>query len=246
MPQSFYARLKQYYIKIGAVLRGEADAASIFPNTTDVGISRENVYVEFLKMHLPSSCNVSLGGFLFNLEGKESNQIDVIVTNDVAPQFNFHNRDGSGKTFACIEGCVAVASIKSNLNSGELRDSLQNLASIPDKKSLDGRVVFLLNVPDYDEWPFKVIYASNGVSIDTALKTVTEFYDSNPHIPYWKRPNIIHVAGKYNIVRVGKEGGKMRDGTELPAHAFIAQSDSTDVYALSYATVHIQQNAVMV
>jgi hypothetical protein len=116
MPQSFYARLKQYYIKIGAVLRGEADAASIFPNTTDVGISRENVYVEFLKMHLP----------------------------------------------------------------------------------------------------------------------------------YWKRPNIIHVAGKYNIVRVGKEGGKMRDGTELPAHAFIAQSDSTDVYALSYATVHIQQNAVMV
>ena len=69
MPKNFYDRLRDYYGKVAEVLRGEADAASIFPNTTDVGMSREKVYVQFLIQHAPSKCNVFLGGFLFDEEG---------------------------------------------------------------------------------------------------------------------------------------------------------------------------------
>src|SRR4051812_24133567 len=120
MAKHFYDRLKKYFSEVGAVLRGEADSASIFPNSTDKGMSREKVYAEFLRTHLPSICNVSFGGFLFNLSGAESKQIDVIVTTDSCPQYNLHNRDGQGKSFSCIEGALAVVSIKSNLDSKEL------------------------------------------------------------------------------------------------------------------------------
>lgn len=40
MSQPFFVRLKDYYQKIGTVLRGEAEAANIFPNPTDIGITR--------------------------------------------------------------------------------------------------------------------------------------------------------------------------------------------------------------
>ena len=77
MSRPFFERLKKYYSDIGKVLRGEADAASIFPNTTDIGMSRERVYAEMLRLHLPSSCNVTLGGYLFDQDGNESSQIKV-------------------------------------------------------------------------------------------------------------------------------------------------------------------------
>jgi hypothetical protein len=32
MPQPIYSRLHNYYTKVAAVLRGEADAASVFSN----------------------------------------------------------------------------------------------------------------------------------------------------------------------------------------------------------------------
>lgn len=99
MAGPFFERLRAYYLDVAAVLRGEAKAASIFPNSTDVGISRERIYAEFLRQHAPSKCNVFYGGFLFGEDGSESNQLDVIVTTDTTPRYNLHNSDGSGKSF---------------------------------------------------------------------------------------------------------------------------------------------------
>ena len=70
------------------------------------------------------------------MDGQESKQIDVIVTADVCPQFNFLNRDGQGPTFSCVDGTLAVASLKSNLDSTQLYNALDNLASIPPKLPL--------------------------------------------------------------------------------------------------------------
>ena len=80
MPKDFYTRLRSYYKKVGEVLRGDADAASIFPNTSEIGIARELVYAEFLRNHAPSKCNVFLGGFLFHLDGTESKQLENRVS----------------------------------------------------------------------------------------------------------------------------------------------------------------------
>jgi len=229
MPEPFYDRLNDYFAHVGSVLRGEADLASIFPNSTDIGISRERIYADFLQTHLPSSCNVQFGGFLFNLDGLESKQIDVIVTADVCPQFNFSNRDGRGKTFSCVDGALAVASLKSNLDSAQLFDALDNLASIPAKTPLDARVMPYLQLPDYPIWPFKIIYAPKGISLGTLSESLLNYYFEHPDIAQTHRPNLIHVAGQGCIIRQG---------------AWRVAWDATDVTGLLYAITNIQSVVV--
>src|SRR5688500_18060979 len=99
MPDNCLDQLRNYYLAVAKILRGEADAASVFPNTTDIGMSRERVYKEFLKQHAPSKCNVFLGGYLFDEDGAASKQLDVIITTDTTPRFDLHNKDGAGKHF---------------------------------------------------------------------------------------------------------------------------------------------------
>ena len=203
MPDNFFIRLREYYLKVAAVLRGEADSASIFPNSTDVGQSREKIYAEFLRLHAPSKCNVFLGGFLFDHEnGNESKQLDIIVTTDTTPRFNLHNRDGSGKSFSPVEGTLGIVSSKSMLNKDELEDALSGIASIPLMFSLEGRVSFTVEIMNYEDWPYKVIYATDGINGETLISHLTAFYEKHPEIPIHRRPNLIHVAGKYIIVRV--------------------------------------------
>ena len=44
MAKDIFVGLKKYYEDVGAVLRGEASAASVFPNGSDVGaFSRANI-----------------------------------------------------------------------------------------------------------------------------------------------------------------------------------------------------------
>lgn len=199
MTREFYRRLKNYYNEVGSVLRNKSSISSIFPNTTDIGLSREGIYAEFLKSHLPNNCHVFFGGFLFNMEGTESNQIDLFVASDSSLQFNFADQGCQRKMFACIDGTLAVASLKSNLDSSNLEDALNNLASIPDKKPLEQRANPLITIPNYDDWPYKIIFAPNGVSLDTLTSSLNKFYEDNPSIPLIKRPNLIHVAGSITL-----------------------------------------------
>ncbi|MBN1364421.1 MAG: hypothetical protein JW976_06425 [Syntrophaceae bacterium] len=240
MTKPFYNRLNNYFSQIGKVLKGEADSASIFQNTTDVGVSREKVYANILKLHLPTCCNVDLGGFVFDLDGNESKQIDIIICNEQTIRFNFFNTDGSGKSFSCIDGCIGVVSVKSNLNSNELIDSLNNFASLPDKCPLEGRNNPLIVINDYEEWPFKIIFASAGITPETSLSTINTFYLEHPEIPLYKRPNIIHVAGKYLIIRVGKEGGQTSNGTLLPPNSFFCQTVFPDEFGIPFVISRIQ------
>jgi len=183
MPAPFFKRLKHYYADVASVLRGETSAVSVFPNTTDIGTSREHVYRRFLKHHLPSACNVMLGGFLFNQQGEDSGQIDVIVTVEDCPQFNFTNPDGNGKSFSCVDGTLAVASVKSRLDSKELRSALDNLASIPQHKSDYDWPSLGIENPFYENWPYKVIFATDGISEESLKRTLTEFYTENAVVP---------------------------------------------------------------
>lgn len=245
MTKPFFIRLKEYYTQVGKVLRGEANAASILPNTTDIGISRERIYMEMLKQHAPSSCNISLGGFLFDQKGNESKQLDIIVTNESSLQFNFHNPDGSGKSFACVDGCIAVVAIKSKLDSNQLVEALNNIASIPDKLPLtDERKSFGIVIKRYDEWPYKVIFAFDGIELTSLKDTLNQFFEHHPQIPFNKRPNLIHVAGKYVIVRIEQEGGKTRDGKNIESNTFYSMMEPTDVFGLFLTITQIQSVAL--
>lgn len=210
MSENFFLRLKNYYEKVGEILRGEASAAAIFPNASDIGMAREKVYVEFLQTHAPARCNIFLGGFIFDMNGNESRQLDVIVTNDTTPRFDLHNKDGNGKSFSPIEGTLGVVSVKSTLDQRELEDALLGIASIPHTSNLNGRLIPGVDVHDYDDWPLKIVYASDGISPKKLLMHLFAFYHLRPEIPVHRRPNIIHVAGKYVLLRTVKN---MKDAT---------------------------------
>lgn len=164
-------------------------------------MSRERVYREFLRLHAPSKCNVFYGGFTFGSDGSESSQLDVIVTTDTTPQFNFHNPDGSGKSFSPVEGTLAVASIKSTLNKNELEDALTGISTIPPTEPLEGRIPFTVSISNYEDWPYKIVYATDGITVETLLSHLNAFYEAHPEIPVGRRPNIIHVSGKYVVIR---------------------------------------------
>jgi hypothetical protein len=235
----FSDALLEYFTNVGRVLRAEADVASVFPNPTDVGKSREDIYAEVLKQHLPSTCNVALGGFLFDQEGNESRQIDILITNEASLQFKFFD-----KTFACIDGCIGIVSVKSKLDSSELIDSLDNIASIPEKQRLsDTQHSPLLVIPDYEDLPFKIVYASNGISLPTLLDSLKSFYLEHSEIPVHKRPNLIHVAGQYIIVR-SKWDSVGPNGTEVRRDEFVGMPDSTDFTGLLTAIVNVQEAAM--
>jgi hypothetical protein len=243
MTRPFFQRLNQYYAKIGEVLRSEIGVSSIFPNTTDIGMSRERIYAQILQLHLPSSCNVAFGGFLFDQTGKESEQIDILVTNDSSLRFNFENKDGTGKSFACVDGCMAAVSVKSKLDSDELENALLNLASIPDKKPL--RPLFAhIGVKNHEGWPYKIIFALNGMQVDNFVEAYNKFLAAHPDISFEKLPDLIHVVGKYAVLKLKKDGGTTKTGQPFPPEFFIPFTDHPDVLGIHNAISNIQQIAV--
>jgi hypothetical protein len=244
---NFHLRLRNYFLKVAEVLRGEAEVVSIFPNASDVGTSRELIYADFLRHHAPSKCNVFLGGFLFHIDGTESKQLDVIVTTDTAPRYNFHNRDGSGKSFSPVEGTIGVASIKSTLDKAQLYDALAGIASIPPTEQLGTRIPPILQLKNYDDWPYKIIYASNGLSAETILSHINAYYVSNPAVPISRRPNVIHVAGKYVIFRADHNMSIYDHATKgtmpLEPGSFHIFSTDPDLQAICWVLNTLQERA---
>lgn len=247
MSKPFFDRLRSYYLEVAAVLRGEAAAASVFPNSTDVGTSRENVYAEFLRQHAPSKCNVFFGGFIFGEDGSESGQLDVLITTDTAPRFDFNNKDGRGKAFSPVEGTLGVASIKSTLDKKELENALAGISAIPPTASLEGRISPLLRIKNYDDWPYKIVYASDGIAGETLLGHLNQYYANNPTIPIGRRPNVIQVAGKYVIFRA-TEGMSVWDVARMQSQPlgtgeFRLFSRDSDLQGLLWVLENLQQRA---
>lgn len=227
----FFVRLKAYWNDVGASLRGGASTCAVFPNPSDMGLTREKLYEEFLRMHVPPTCTVKLGGFVFGSDGSESSQMDILVPSAVSPQYDFLNRFGNGKTFACVDGLVAAVSVKSNLDRRGLSDAIKNLSSLPAVAPIGQRYMpFAPKIEDYEAWPLKIIYAPKGEDIKKTLATLTECIRD---VPQDRRPDFIHVCGKYVVAKIGADGGCLRDGTRIEPYAYYAHEDNPDAWAFA-------------
>lgn len=229
--------LRPYFLRIAEALRSDAGAAAIFPNSGDKGTSRERVYAQFLKNHLPSACNVQFGGNVFNEFGLMSKQVDIIVTNDTCPQFNHLNPDGTGKTAACVDGTLAVISIKSSLTSKEIKDALANLASIPQHQPFTYRNLGV--DAQIDQWPYKVVFAFDGIGVDSIKKAMAEFSADNPKVPLNRLPDMVHVLGKYRICKYGRD--LVHDGHTFKAGNYATFTVDPDIAAMVSMISNIQE-----
>ena len=244
MKESIFVRLNKYYTAVGLALAGKRDLSVVLPNPTDKGLSREAAYAEVLRQHLPSTCEVQLGGFLFGQNGDESKQIDIFVTSDLALQYGMAAEQCVRKSFACIDSTVGVASVKTMLDRGGLRDTLNCIASLPSKLPLEGRVPKIVQLSGYEEWPFKVIFALDGLESETIRQHVEEFYSRNTEIPPQLRPNLIHVLGKYCIKRIAAQGEETRLGKPLDPNTFVVTRNNPDFFGLVLAITQMHKIAM--
>ena len=192
-------KILDYFQGQSGSMAHSAKSSKIFDNRGDIGTNRENILKGFLQHHLPKRCHIISGGFVFDLENNVSKQIDLIITNDLVLQFTDNDLN---KSFNSIEGCNTVISVKSKLDSKELLESIDNLASIPILKDVQYNPL-LSNVEKFlKQVPLKVIFAYDGNSVES----IKSILDKCENKIIEKMPDIIIVNDKYYLWKVGPDG----------------------------------------
>lgn len=135
------------------------------------------------------------------------------------------------------------------LDKAGLEDALLGISSIPATRSLDGRMNPLIAISGYDDWPYKIVYSSKGLSGETILGHINAFYDLHRDIPITRRPNLIHVLGSYAVIRAvpGMRRINVTSGVDdVPEEGtFVLVTRDPDLHAIVWALKALQQNAYL-
>ncbi len=201
MPTNAFHKMAEYFESLVQEMISEARQAGLLQNPTAVGTGREEIFRRLLERHLPDNCEVFRGGYVFNIRGETSKQIDVIATSGATPRFEILP---NLQAIALLEGTICVAEVKTRLDKGSLTKALDNFASLPritdPHKALNPSIK---NIREHFwwDWPYKVIFAYNSIDKETILRYISQYYNESPDIPQECRPSLIHVLGQYIIVR---------------------------------------------
>ena len=199
-----FLKISDYLEKVCTSMVNDREGKkSLFDNSADVGQSVESIYLGFLKEHIPAMCDILQGGYVFDVEGRRSYQMDIIVHSSNTHRF----KESSGQACATLEGTLADIEVTSFLDKKKIDGELKKFAFIPPTKPFKGlgnREVFK-TVEGLEEWwldtPYKVVVAFDGVDATTAKRQIDSFYAINDHIPIARRINILHMLGQYCIIK---------------------------------------------
>lgn len=246
MDETVFDEMANYFEAVAGQLQGEAHQAKLLDNPSVVGDDREEVYRRFLERHLPKSCEVFRGGYVFDIAGRRSRQTDVVVTSGLTPRFEMGS---GGRSIAPIEGTAAVAEIKSRLDKAELVKSLDALQELPQIEADAAKVSPMLKTGPNFSWdrPYKVIFAYQGLESETIYHHLVDYYRRNPDVPQERRPSLVHVLGKYAIFRITDGLSVMEaDGTTALHQPSVGEywsfSRDSDLMAMSFMLTTIQKN----
>ena len=166
MKPNVFAALAAHFSSVADELRSQANQAGLLENSSAVGTEREDMYRAFLERHLPKMCEVFLGGYIFDMKGQASLQIDVIVTNGNTPRFQMPT---GSRYIAPLEGTIGVAEVKSRLDKNSLQDALRKCASIPLMPDSEGLLAPDLRMRTglWQDMPYKIVFAYNGLKAET-------------------------------------------------------------------------------
>jgi len=232
-------KIYEYFNNVAKVISQEADVSSVFPNTTDVGLTREEILKKFLENHLPQRCVIIKGGYIFDFMENESKQMDLIILNDLTLQFN-HFSDRGQKSFAAIEGCYAAISIKSKLDKQALIDSLDGFASIPKTPEIKINPSLKSKLPKL--LPIRIIFAFDGLDPETITSHLTDYYNERG-ISNNEVVDHIIVNNKYILVKVGEEGATLSSGQKVEPNTFVPVTKLKQIgaYSLLYMINRLQK-----
>lgn len=199
-------------------LKIQGEKSGIIGHRSKIGDNRENVLKDFLSNHLPKRlffCN----GNIFNKDNVISNEIDIIIYNDIAINFV-----SDLKMSINIESIASAISVKSHLDKKQLNDSLKNLASIPQIspdilsfKGLQGsNSEFFI-----DRHPTLFVFAYTGLHPTTLLKHINDFYINND-IPQNRYAKAVIVNGQY-MITFHKDKKTTTTGYEIQPNTYFLQ-----------------------
>ena len=247
MKQSLFDDLKEHFGSVAIELSSQARQAGLFDNPTDVGIQREQIYRSFLERYLPKTCDVFFGGYIFDIEGNCSEQIDIIVTGSHGHRFRMSSGD---RYISTLVGTLAAVEVKSKLDKNSLEDALRKCASIPPMPKPEGIVSPILKVSTdrWADWPFKIIVAFDGIDPSTLCTHINNYFLENPNIPSSRRPNLIHVLEKYVIARPTSDLRVIEAGSgniqPVSGNYFPAETGS-DVSAMVVTLLDLQKKSAI-
>lgn len=230
--------LRDYFQELANKLESDRTATSIFPNRSDAGSTREEVLLTILTDHLPARCRAVKGGFIFDIHGNVSKQIDLLITTEATLQFRQWD-----KSFNCIEGCYGAITVKTTLDKTSLFDALDNIASIPlmpdPGQALNPN---LANRDMYLELPFKAVFAFDGIASETLNQRIAEYYATHD-VPLPRRPEMIIVNNRYLFVKT-RAGDRRIDGVPVPPDLYFpmfGEQRQVGAYGLVRLLTQIQE-----
>ena len=243
-PSETFKGISTYFESACQAMRYEREAKrSLLRNPADIGAAVEEIYRAFLHKHVPAMCDILQGGYVFDVDGHRSHQMDIIVHSGNTHRF----RDASGQACATLEGTVASIEVTSYLDKRKIDEELRKFAFIPPTRPFRGmgnRRVIETN-PDYREWwqdtPFKVLIAFDGEDANTALEQICSFYRVNDHVPTTRRINVLHLLGRYCIIKSDFDVHPNDSPAERGGYNAI-RSGSVDTLATSLILTRISQN----
>ena len=203
-PSETFRNISEYFeSECRAMVHERAGRRSLLDNPADIGTAVEGVYREFLTQHVPAMCDILQGGYVFDVEGHRSHQMDIIVHSGNSHRF----RDSNGQACATLEGSLADIEVTSYLDKRKIDDELRKFAFIPPTREFRGlgnREAFR-RTPGFEEWwmdvPLKVVIAFDGVEASAALDQIDSFYSINDHVPIARRVNVLHMLNRYCIIK---------------------------------------------
>ena len=240
--------LAKYFVDLAEELRSMARQAALAGSPSSVGEVREDAYLAFLTRHLPTTCRAFRGGYVFNLNGDRSSQLDVIVSAATAPRIQLRE---SRLEIAPYEGTIAVAEVKSRLDKQSLLDALGGRQSLPQLVDPQSVRAPYFNPANEEYWwdnPLKIIFAYDGIQARQVISYLNQYYQENPAIPMACRPSLIHVLGRYVAIRIagdlreGRGDGSFADA-QPPKGSYQVYENVPDIAALTHVLTTIQQLA---
>lgn len=197
-------RIQNYFNGVADKIASSSLIASTAQHRPDIGANRENIIRDLLLRHLPRRLTATLGGQIISHDGRESGQVDVIVSNDLGIRF-----EENEKTFVTAESIAGAITVKSSLDRATLTDVLTNLSTIPEpspdvfgfKILRPGSAAAFL-----ERHPSLYVFAYDGISGEKCLSYVNDFYSNRPEIPFRRYPKGIIVNRKFLIRFIRNEG----------------------------------------
>jgi hypothetical protein len=226
--------MREYFNSLAEILAASSKSASFGEHRPDTGSNREDLIIDLLNKHLPDRLKSISGGKVMNLEGQLSQQIDVIVKNDLFPRFDQH-----GKTRVIAESVAGVISVRSKLNKAGLEETIENVASVPpfsdSTLSLSNTSIVRtdLQAQFISNWPFRAVFAYDSIDPDSIYQHALSYYKSNA-ARVGRFPDMI-IVNKRIFIRFLPDGGELQDGTKLPPNFMqpLLLTDATSGYPIA-------------